>query len=231
MGFSSALPDWSISLEMQFYAIFPLIYNFMVKIQSAVYIIIISVIIYIVGIYYKGHVFIEPSFLPIKINVFMVGVLVGLSAIFRKQKKNYLSIVSVAACLLLALSNSLYTLIFSVLMMIAILSTGKIKTIFLPFDWFFSITLSQFMGKQSYCVYLFHAFYIYIFAQLFKIQWYIKLNYSFQVFIFCLAVVTLTYITSTVLHLAVEKPGIELGGKLIKSLRSQRVDVEASDNI
>lgn len=74
--FSTMLPDWSLGLEMQFYLVFPLIYLLMRKIGSLMASIILSAAA-LVASHSLAGVFPEPAFLPLKLSLFLTGMLIG----------------------------------------------------------------------------------------------------------------------------------------------------------
>jgi peptidoglycan/LPS O-acetylase OafA/YrhL len=78
---STLLPDWSIGLEMQFYLAFPLmmfLYRRLPAISATLLIFAIGAFLKRLTLHALGQdAFPEASFLPLKINVFMAGMLLA----------------------------------------------------------------------------------------------------------------------------------------------------------
>ena len=74
-SFRTALPDWSIGLEMQFYAVFPLLMLACARWGFALVGLFVSVVsalaIWLWPEFFSG--FVMPSFLPMKIYMFFIG--------------------------------------------------------------------------------------------------------------------------------------------------------------
>lgn len=93
-SFSTFLPDWSLSLEMQFYFVFPALFIFMHKFGFLKTSILIGLPTFIAGqLINKIMHYPEPSLLPMKINYFIAGILlfmvlkeVGDSSISRHRR-------------------------------------------------------------------------------------------------------------------------------------------------
>ena len=75
-AYSTPLPDWSLSLEMQFYAVFPIV--FILLRRHLVLFLTLCVATIGAGWYIQHtHDFPMPSFLPLKFHVFAAGMLTG----------------------------------------------------------------------------------------------------------------------------------------------------------
>lgn len=78
-AFRTPLPDWSISLEMQFYAVLPFLMLFIHRLgwlRGSIGIVAAGVAISI-GLRLAGINFPMPSFLPLKMHVFIAGMLLA----------------------------------------------------------------------------------------------------------------------------------------------------------
>ncbi len=75
----TAMPDWSIGLEMQFYLVFPLLMLLILRVGYAAVAITVCVLA-AVGAVCRPHWYASfsfPSFLPLKIDLFVVGMLIA----------------------------------------------------------------------------------------------------------------------------------------------------------
>lgn len=76
-SFSTFLPDWSLSLEMQFYLAFPFVYLLMRRAGFLRVGVLLSVACFVAGIAIQKQVrFDEPSLLIFKLNYFIAGILI-----------------------------------------------------------------------------------------------------------------------------------------------------------
>lgn len=74
----STIPDWSISLEMQFYVVFPLILTFTTRYRALGFVAVLAgagLLMLTFPAYFEA--FSRPSPLPMKINLFLAGMLLA----------------------------------------------------------------------------------------------------------------------------------------------------------
>jgi peptidoglycan/LPS O-acetylase OafA/YrhL len=75
-SFSTFLPDWSLSLEMQFYFAFPALWLILRRVGSPYAALVVGIAAFIVGVEVSQRVhFYEPSLLLFKLNYFIAGML------------------------------------------------------------------------------------------------------------------------------------------------------------
>jgi peptidoglycan/LPS O-acetylase OafA/YrhL len=83
---NNPLPDWSLGREMQFYAVFPFIMLFMERFRYGLLILICSLLFvsswHMIGVYITAEprllgVMPQPSLLGLKINCFLIGILIA----------------------------------------------------------------------------------------------------------------------------------------------------------
>ncbi len=75
-SFSTFLPDWSLSLEMQFYFVFPALFLLMQKFGYLKIAILIGLPVFVLGFGISKFIaYSEPSLLVMKLNYFIAGIL------------------------------------------------------------------------------------------------------------------------------------------------------------
>lgn len=220
-AFRTALPDWSIGLEMQFYAAFP----FLMMIIGRLGWLGGGALIAIVGVV-AGQVadarlgFPMPSFLLLKLHIFLAGMFIA--AALRTSPRKAWAYGAVAAVLVLiplpghlrwdhsvarlALAATLFGLAHGPLLPAIAGKAAKKADALLgvkPFYW---------LGELSYGVYLIHLLVLIPVAAL-------VLNFTAPVrFGLALAITLLaSYGLAYVAHLMVERPGRDLGRWLLRA--------------
>lgn len=223
------LPDWSLSLEMQFYALFPLIVLSFAKLGA-----LRTVILFVLPCVILAELFPEykegfalPSFLLYKINIFITGMLLGIAYTDNTVRKEayILGGLALSAFTFFAdfgIPSSLMRMAlfggFAVLALknIDALPVWAAKALNLP-DRILSSRLGYYMGELSYSVYLLHI------LVLIPVGGYIISHYKtalepMQITLTVLIIaIPVVYLLSWVTYLAIEKPGIRLGRFIIKA--------------
>ncbi|WP_312944365.1 acyltransferase [Agrobacterium sp.] len=106
-AYKTALPDWSIGLEMQFYLFFPLL---MIAVQRAgvfkglAIIVIFGVAVAMIIAKFGVH-FPMPSFLPLKLHVFAAGMLLA-SVLGDERKRIWLALAGAVVLILIPIGGS-----------------------------------------------------------------------------------------------------------------------------
>ena len=228
---STLLPDWSLSLEMQFYFFFPALY-LVVRRFGLIWPAAAIGLVALVSGKLLGSSFVEPSFLPFKLPVFFAGILVYERTKSDDRKKR-LILLTIA----LAMSLSQWSwygrycvLIAAPVGLMAIL-TGEVAGNRLV-DTFRGIAtailanrIADFLSDLSYSAYLFHGIFISIIGSaLVQTLGFQALNSSVRVLTFIVAVMLPTLILSAAIHRAIERPGILLGRSVDRAI-SRRTKV------
>lgn len=194
-GFTSLLPDWSLSLEMQFYAAFPLIYLAARRSKYAPWLIALPALYY--AHLYRGS-FSEPSFLPLKLTVFVVGMMIHDKRIWE-------------AFALLFLAS--IPLTFGHALLFAMVGVMAFMWVRQP-----QIRMGEFvtfMSDCSYGAYLIHIFVLALLgAPLIRLILSAGADLNVALIVMTAAVVGVTYVSSAAFHKLVELPGIALGKRL-----------------
>ena len=224
------IPDWSISLEMQFYAIFP----FLALATKRIGLISAGAVAGLVTlvsanllweVYGLGPPkllgsFPEPSLILLKAGFFLCGMMAAEAMELRRRNSEDASRVALASFLLAAvLSGKLVTAIVG---LIVLLSFSQSSSVFPGLDrslgvvrGFLCSRASRFLASRSYSVYLVHTLVLFSMGmQLNRLRWFEQappiLRFA-ALSAACAAV--LAPITWMLLH-AVESPGIALGRRL-----------------
>ena len=216
---SNMLPDWSISLEMQFYLLFPVIMLVLPRLG----IVCLAVLSLAVGILSRKlfgsylvpglfAYFPQPSMLAFKLGFFVAGIFMAESLKnTNNAKRNYLMLTMV----FLAVFSCDRIVLFALIFLIAMLFSDGFVFVFLKN--LLASKCGRFLGDLSYSVYLSHVFFIAI-----ALHYMIGFN-SFRAlpgsarFAVALIVISpMVYGFGAILHWLIELPGIKLGRCFIK---------------
>lgn len=220
---STLLPDWSLSLEMQFYLAFPLIFIVMERFGFARVAVLLAIPSYLIGnAIFRLMDFREFSFLPMKLNYFLAGILL-FKCLYSDSKLWKRALTSACAFMLVALGyrySSQWVVLPSLLAAMMLLGfleqAGRMPL-------WVSKTIDsigvRFASDTSYSVYLFHGFFISL-SGLIIAAWPSLLSHQAMPRTIAILVFTLvgTYALAFVSHRFVEKPGIAAGKSLLRSL-------------
>jgi len=211
---STMLPDWSLGLEMQFYAVFPALY-FCARHRRFLVVAICLIIICVAGRmgYYRladaGAIerFREPSLLLFSLPMFLVGMVI------HEAREKGVAWAVTAVGLLLALelrAHGASGLTVSVL--VALLAGCWLYRLELLQRWCRSKLIS-FASDCSYSVYLTHGFALFLAGPLIFRP---ELGKAMALACLTATVIVLSYGASWLSFLYVEKPGIALGKRFAK---------------
>lgn len=230
-AFSTQLPDWSLSLEMQFYVLFPALALLIARFGALkICAILVPICVFATG--QLRSVFPEPSLLPFKLPVFCAGMLLCYATIVSAKSERM--VLRLAALALTLTQIQLYgksvvwvTLAASVIAVItvetracSIFSLVQQKCIALLDN-----RITQFGSDISYSVYLFHGFFITLVGSaLFRSQTFAMFNPHIRTVIFFIAVLIGTLVVSTLVHRVIETPGIKAGRRVISRLGSATLE-------
>ncbi|MCJ7717965.1 MAG: acyltransferase [Anaerolineales bacterium] len=221
---SNLIPDWSISLEMQFYLLFPFIVLLITRFGSfsVTFFSLLAAIATnkFFGLYLdKGILwnFPQPSFILFKINFFLAGMALAYAYLSKDAKRRIAWLFLVAISLYDA--STRVQIIAAALTFMLMLDFDKNEI----FNRIGSWKISKFFSDTSYSLYLLHLLIMYpILNILFQQDWYFELS-TYTRFFMSLAIISpIVYGLSYLLHRTIEIPGILLGKKVASLGNSQR---------
>ena len=218
------LPDWSIGLEMQFYAAFPLLFLILRR-TGYLLTALAGLAVMLAAKHWFGN-FPEPSFLPLKLPLFLIGMLAAEShGVFARTslQRAFAMVLAMA----LASRQSVYVLAVTVL----VISLGASENYTEKDGWLrwpkclnclLANRLTRFMADTSYSVYLIHGTFIAILGGVFYQQEpFLHLTPPVRVAILTGAVLVCSYLAGYLLFRFVERPGIQFGRNLVRKMSSK----------
>jgi peptidoglycan/LPS O-acetylase OafA/YrhL len=228
---STPMPDWSIGLEMQFYALFPFIMIVFRRMSYAWTTVALVGLGLLAEKFFRNHLippgfataFPLPSFLFLKIDLFVIGILLASAYHYRHKIPSMTSLLVVLSVILSARNNDsviLWVCILISLMLFYEKSKDllKIKKLIYVPEYILSNKLATFMADTSYSVYLTHTLIAVPFTVFLSgFPFYVSLPSTVRFIILFLAVVPVTYGLSWLLFNYIERPGIWIGKKAIKT--------------
>lgn len=199
-SFSTMLPDWSLGLEMQFYAAFPLLMLCLNRLGVGA---LVAVGFVSAWVGWHVHSFHEPSLLVLNLHHFLAGML-----IFRAKRMRTCAL----AVALTALDGSPVPPLLAVALMVAVHFESIDR---LPA--FFASRLVAFGSDCSYSVYLFHGFFISACGlAVSHSAVLLALSPAHRVAGMLAFVLSASYVTAWAMFRWVELPGIELGRRVTR---------------
>ena len=226
-SFSDFLPDWSISLEMQFYAVFPLMLLAFRRITPFV----TAVICVAVGVTWGwyGIEFPEPSFLPIKLHIFLAGMLLA-EAVRRLEGLGWSGWVLAGVGMLIPgwFASPVVTLAAVLVFFLSVGNGWALPTVVgrirFALKFLLGNRLMQFLADTSYGVYLLHGLFISLVGGnlLFRSPRILSLGADARVSLLIASTLICTYITAWGVHYLVERPGIALGRTAVRRIPTSR---------
>lgn len=224
-GFNTVLPDWSIGLEMQFYMLFPFIMLLTLRFGYIPTLLMIMLLCTIgrfaLSSYYDA--FSMPSLILIKLHMFIAGMF--LAEAVRKKQLSYV-LLALIAPLVSAIMNirmGKIELVFEAAMIIGMAmvlwqykSDAKMEKLMKLPRAILTNRISTWLGDVSYSVYLLHLLIVIpVIAILLRDHHLDAISAPLRVAVVSGICLPLTYGLASLLYRYVEKPGIQLGKRIL----------------
>ncbi|WP_445371855.1 acyltransferase family protein [Methylomonas sp. HW2-6] len=220
-SFSTPLPDWSISLGAQYYAVFPLLFWLAAKTGFALALLLTCSVMAFAAHASYFEAYIMPAALPLKFLLFAAGMLVAWSRCWCLRRFALMALaMPVIAAYLHPAHVSHGALAAQCLLVVLlywcaspVLSAGgafnKLKYLM---PWLLSTPVCQWLGRVSYSVYLLHLLVVIpVVAYLTGLPDFVSQQPWIRACLALAAVVPATYGLSYLLYRFIELGGIRLG--------------------
>lgn len=236
---ATGLPDWSLSLEMQFYALFPVLWVALkrfgwmtIAAASLVLCAAAHLCVKSVGGLYGGQPFPEASPLPFKLVYFAAGMILYQYAFDGTSSKTDRALMLVGAAVLLLFEcryqgpDAIVESTFLAVFFICLSPTARDTALGAGVRRLLSHKIGRYGSNAAYSVYLFHGFFIALCgALLFTRHDFMSLPGWARIAIMWLITVTGSYALATLVYHFIERPGMRFGAAIIFARPKRAVEV------
>lgn len=221
-SFSTFLPDWSLSLEMQFYLAYPVLFCSMRKLGT----LRVAILVGLVGAWVGHEIsrlipYPEPSLLCFKLNFFLAGVLlwhcIGEERFEKKLACGLSAILLTSLEPQQGMQGAVLPTLMALMIILGLLeSMGRLPG--KSFE-FVNSRAVHFCSEMSYAVYLFHGFFISASGLVIKnSSALLSLAPPQRTLLLAITVATLSYALAYFVHRLIEIPGVRLGKLILDRL-------------
>ncbi|MBL8013241.1 MAG: acyltransferase [Candidatus Omnitrophica bacterium] len=213
----TTMPDWSITLEMQFYWAFP----FLMLLFRRYYFVVSTIGLYFVChkinafLYHDGYQ--KPTVLPMGLHFFLMGMLLALFNRYRSDRLK--AVIALGLAFWLAWLTQERFVLLIVVVMTALLNPSTIGKPLAGVSKMLSSRLATWLADMSYPAYLLHMGVMMPLAYgCSRYQMFNSLPGILRFLILFALTTTVTYLFSAFLHERIEKRGIIWGKRIVEGL-------------
>ncbi|MER8726093.1 acyltransferase [Mesorhizobium sp. M1027] len=220
-AYRTPLPDWSLGLEMQFYAVFPAIMLLVRRLDWVWSAILVpatgSAIVFLMG-QLSVH-FPMPSFLPLKMQIFLCGMLLA-GVVHQRQKRPfvYLTLAMLLAALPFGGGYGLSKLLMREALVVGFFALvlyrmlpGMMGTVARKIAMTLANRFFHLMGELSFSIYLIHLLVLQPAAALVITQFGHELSAPLRFAIVVVVVLPVVCLLSWITYTLIEVPGQKMG--------------------
>ena len=228
---STAIPDWSLSLEMQFYALFPF---FMLASRKKGWLplIVISILALLITkklfvLYDINHpgllgVFPRPSLLSFKGVLFLAGMLLGVGFLALRDNQNQGWLYFLTSLVLCSLFADRLLVIIDLLFILCLATNETTSPMIERLKGLLESSFAKFFGELSYPIYLIHVLVLSQVNVFFAKREFFGLDQPIaRAGLVLLIAAPVTFLLAWASNRYVEKPGIQLGRKIVTLFRAR----------
>ena len=223
-AFRTPLPDWSLGLEMQFYAAFPFVMLLLRRTRWIAGAAAIALAAFAVArILHARHVdFPMPSFLPLKIHIFLCGMLLA-NGLFGSSRQNLVNVALAIALVLIPVGGDMTGTKIAVRLLLVVGFFALLHPQLLPgllgraAAWLSELLGSppaRWLGELSFGVYLVHLLLLMPIAAVVVTEFGHGISAPVRFFIVISVLIPLAYGLAYIGFTKVEMPGQKLGRKV-----------------
>ncbi len=227
-AFRTPLPDWSLGLEMQFYAAFPFVMLLLRKIRWLTGAILIAAGAFVFSkLIGAAHVnFPMPSFLPLKMHVFLCGMLLA-NGLFVSGRQSLMNALLAVALVMIPIGGDMTPVKIGVRILLVIGFFALVHHQLFPGllgrfgSWISKLLGNSFfhwLGELSFGVYLFHLILLQPIAAFVIRELGDDISASTRFFIVFSALIPLAYALAYIGFTRIEGPGQKLGRKVLNRI-------------
>ncbi|AEG02139.1 acyltransferase family protein [Methylomonas methanica] len=217
-SFSTPLPDWSLSLEMQFYILFPVLF-FILRRNFLFYLLVVLIVMFAIRITLKqiNVDFPMPSFIPLKFHNFAAGMSLAYLMINKYFSIYYKMSILALSVIFLLVGNSTPMIALVFLFGYWWLCFGMAKSGILTrsLKVIFEHSSSKFLSEISYPVYIVHLIFMIPFFSVALEKGQLKPHVWL---ILAITLFSFIALISLLIYRFIEIPGIKYGKLLISKI-------------
>jgi peptidoglycan/LPS O-acetylase OafA/YrhL len=227
-AFRTPLPDWSLGLEMQFYAVFPFVMLLLRKVRWLPGAVLVAVGAFVFSkLIGAAHVnFPMPSFLPLKMHVFLCGMLLA-NGLFASSWQSIMNVLLAIALVVIPIGGDMTLVKIGVRILLVIGFFALVHHQLFPgllgrFGGWISRLLGNsffhWLGELSFGVYLIHLILLQPIAAFVIRELGDDISASTRFFIVVSTLIPLAYALAYIGFTRIEGPGQKLGRKVLNRI-------------